>query len=996
MRLFLLSLTVLWLSPVLGQKHYEEPDSAMLWLMRSQAASQEWDLWVNEIAAINNETIADEYGEYDDWVEIFNYGDEPVDLNGAYVSDNPNNPTKHQLIEDTPGQFVIEPGEFLLLWCDDQPEQGAHHVTFSLSGSGEYFGIYTPDDVILIDGIEFGQQISDVTYGRTLDGVGWNFFPEPTPLAPNDSPGLFGYLPMPEFSYNDAFISGPTFVSIGVFYPGAEIRYTLDGSTPTDSSALYVGPVEISETTMLRARAFKEDYLPSAVATNTFIAEDDFSLDIISLVTDDHHIWGSTGIYDNRFSGLEKPIHIEYFTNDGTLEWEIDGGMKIHAPDTRPQQSLRLYARSNYGYNQIDHQIFPMKDVHWFKRLVLRNGANDGQQLARTHFRDVMAHKIFSEIDDDNIYAAFKPVNVYLNGEYWGMYNLRERQDRWFIESNYGFTDVDFLERVATTPDSRDQKAGDWEDYDAMRDYLMQNDMADEEHYAVIEDWIDIRNYVDYMVTEIWTANRDWLSNNIKYYRPRNMPETKWKWILWDTEYGMGCYPNNDHGNPNFDALHMAMTWGGWPPHWGIQNSTYMMNNLKDNPGFVEYFITRHADLLNSWLRTDRVQEQIDYFKELYGQEIQKQIDRWAYSLPVWNNAVQILENWNAPRAHWCRQHIMNKWDHVESEHVITLNVEPDGAGTIKVNTIFTDENPWSGYYFKGVPVNLTAVPNTGYQFVEWVETGLETHHIEIWMESDSTFTALFEPSNEIPAQIVINEINYKSAPFLDTEDWVELTNAGQVPVLMENWEFRDDNDNNQYVFGPGTWLAPGEFLILAEDPIAFLMHNPNVSNVHGPFDFGFSSNGELLRLYNDNLELMDHVFYGVNPPWPTTPNGLGPTLELIDPLLDNTLAQNWFARPEPGGTPGEPNTFVTSLQKQSNDLFVRVFPNPSDGNFYIQISPNDLPLQLDVYNGIGQMVESVQIQETLHLLNIQGSAGLYVARFESESGAATLRMVKK
>src|SRR5690606_18046917 len=254
---------------------------------------------------------------------------------------------------------------------------------------------------------------------------------------------------------------------------------------------------------------------------------------------------------------------------------------------------------------------------------------------------DVMAHQLFSEMDPDNIYSAYKPVNVYLNGEYWGIYNLRERQDHHFIESNYGFTDIDFLERTATTINTRDQQAGDWVNYDAMRDYLMANDMSDPEHYEVITDWMDIRNYVDYMVTEIWTGNRDWLTNNVKYYRPRNMPDTKWKWILWDTEYGMGCYPANDHGNPNFDALHMAMSWGGWPPNWGIQNSTYMMNNLKDNPGFVDYFITRHADLLNSKLRPDNVLDKVDEFVDLYEEDMPKQVDRWGYSMNTWYNSIQ-------------------------------------------------------------------------------------------------------------------------------------------------------------------------------------------------------------------------------------------------------------------------------------------------------------------------------------------------------------------
>ncbi len=400
MRYLIIISAVFLVLPVFGQ-HYTEPDSAQLQLMRMSASSDIWDLWVNEIAAINNETITDEFEEFGDWVEIHNFGDEEVDLHLSWVSDNPDEPQMHQLIEETPGELIIAPGGYLILWADDQPEQGANHLNFSLSGSGEFFGIYEPNNFLLIDGISFDQQISDVTYGRVPDGGMWNYFPEPTPGQANTTEGLFGIVSKPEFSQNNALTGGSVSVEISVEDPLAEIHYTLDGSEPTQSSLLYTNPLLLEGTVMIRARSFKEECLPSRIATNTFIDDDGFDLDVISLVTDSQNLWGPSGIYDNRFTGLEKPIHIEYFNSAGVLQFEIDGGVKNHAPDNRPQQSLRLYARSNYGDTYINHPIFEDKNLPWYKRLILRNGANDGQQLARTHFRDGMAHRIFSEIDPD-------------------------------------------------------------------------------------------------------------------------------------------------------------------------------------------------------------------------------------------------------------------------------------------------------------------------------------------------------------------------------------------------------------------------------------------------------------------------------------------------------------------------------------------------------------------------------------------------------------------
>ncbi len=977
-----------------AQHTYTDPDSTFLSGMRSGSSSQDWDIWINEVAAINNETITDEFGEYDDWIEIHNYGDAPVDLNMAYVTDNPALPTKHQLSENQPGELIIPPDGFLILWADNQTDQGARHLGFSLSGSGEYVGIYEPEDTLLIDCIAFGQQISDVTYGRTPDGGEWNYFPEPTPGVANETPGLFEILPSPLFSENSIFFTTTLQVAITIDNPEATVRYTLDGSAPTEQSEEYTAPIEISEATMLRARAFKFDALPSRIATNTYLPGDDFHLDVISLVTDSTHLWGDDGIYDNRFSGIEKPVHIEYFNPGGELQFEVDAGIKIHAPDNRPQQSLRLFARSQYGDTRIEHQLFEDKDVHWFKRLVLRNGANDGQQLSRTHFRDHVTHRLFSEMDPDNIYSACKPVNVFINGQYWGIYNLRERQDRHFVESNYGYTDIDFLERTANSPTTRDQQAGDWQDYDAMRDYLKQNDMADTAHYHVIKDWMDVRNFVDYMVTEIWTGNRDWLSNNVKYYRPRDNPDTKWKWILWDTEYGLGCYPANDHGNPNFNALHMAMTWGGWPPHWGIENSTYMMHNLKESPEFVDYFITRHADLLNAWLRPDNVLETVDELVALYAPEMPKQVNRWGLSMGIWNNAINGLTNWIGPRASYCREHIISKFDHVVAEHVITLDVEPAGAGYIEVNTIYTDELPWQGFYFEGVPVVLNAIPYSGFQFQQWIETESDSIRLEVWLESDSAFTALFTPTEEVIEDIVINEINYKSAPFLDTGDWIELTNNGPHTVSLHNWQFRDENDNNIYTFPMGTSIDPNQFLILSNDLPAFVPINPTVEHVFGPFDFGLSNSGEMLRLYNAQLQLVDFVEYGVTEPWPESPNGQGTTLELKQPWLENELPQNWFAGPHLGGSPGLKNNYIThSNTTQQKQLLV--FPNPSSGAFNVHTGSEGLPVEIEVLNQLGQIVYSRSHHTKTFIIDLQNQVpGLYLARFRSDQNTRVVRLI--
>ena len=165
--------------------------------------------------------------------------------------------------------------------------------------------------------------------------------------------------------------------------------------------------------------------------------------------------------------------------------------------------------------------IFPDKEINTFKRLVLRNGGNDGAQLGGTHFRDALVHDIFKEQSSENIYAAYRPAHVFINGNYWGIYNVRERQDKHFIKSNFNETDIDLLERSANAPNTRDTWAGDWEAYNAMENYLYENDMSLPEHNDYAQQNIDFNNTIDYYLTEIYTGNRDWITNNIKFWKKR-------------------------------------------------------------------------------------------------------------------------------------------------------------------------------------------------------------------------------------------------------------------------------------------------------------------------------------------------------------------------------------------------------------------------------------------------------------------------------------------
>ncbi|RQW02094.1 hypothetical protein EH222_14140, partial [candidate division KSB1 bacterium] len=367
-----------------------------------------------------------------------------------------------------------------------------------------------------IDSITFSGQRADTSYGRRLqDDSAWQFFPVPTPGEANAERDI---LPVPAVSHAGGIYSGAITVAISAD-SDTEIYFTLDGTEPRrEARFLYDRPIHLAETSVLRAKSFRGDSC-SEIRTETFLIDEIFNLAVFSLTTDPKNLWGSSGIYDNRFEEWEKPVTIEYFTADGRLAMGTNAGMKIHGPGNMGQQSLRLYARSQYGADVFCHKFFAEIDIDEFKRLVLRNGGNDCTNggPAQTHLRDAIVHALYRQRNPDYPMSAYKPVHVYLNGQYWGIYNLRERQDRFYIESHFAHDDIDFLEYAAEEGEENQRQnaiAGDWTSFEALIDYAQKNDLSMNRHYDYIESQIDIANLCEYWIFETTVCNYDWPFHN--------------------------------------------------------------------------------------------------------------------------------------------------------------------------------------------------------------------------------------------------------------------------------------------------------------------------------------------------------------------------------------------------------------------------------------------------------------------------------------------------
>jgi hypothetical protein len=590
--------------------------------------------------------------------------------------------------------------------------------------------------------------------GRKPNGdLTWHIFATATPGLVNSATAYTGITQAPTFSVARGFYKNPISLEITSNNHLDKIYYSRNGSVPDSSAILYDDPIVIDSTTVIRAVALRDGFMAGPVVTNTYFFEEELNLNVVSLVTSPDNFWGTTGIYTNYNSGEEKPIHIEYFESNGTPGFNLDAGVKIHAPESKAQKSLRLYARSGYGTSQIDYKLFEDKDLHSFKVLILRNGGNDGAQNKKTHIRDAYTHKIYKTINPENAVSAYRPVHVYINGGYWGIYNLRERQDEHYLEDNYGYAsdEVDFLEYDYAEPLKKKTISGDWTDFENLKAFVLENDLSDSSNYEVMKSWIDIDNFIDYQIVEILVGNQDWCNNNIKFWRPK-AAGGKWKWVLWDTEYGLGTYKTYAVGKPEFDFFAMAMTWGGW----GNDDYTWLFRNLMANDEFKWQFISRSLDLLNTGYKPAFTIDQFNELAAVIEPDMHLQLGKWGSDFTTWLADLAYTRTYISQRPDFYRLHMAQNLGFDSTVHQITVDVSNPQMGWVQINTIPIKNStpgiieeipyPWFGSYFDDIPVKVKASANEGYRFVKWDGIANSTNaEIEIQLISDTTFTAIFE-----------------------------------------------------------------------------------------------------------------------------------------------------------------------------------------------------------------------------------------------------------
>ena len=919
--------------------------------------TQAQSIFINEILASNNITLADEAGEYDDWIELYNGENQAINLAGYYLSDNETNPTKWQFPTNDADATTIPANGFLLLWADNDEEQGTLHTNFKLSAGGEYIGIFTPNG-ILLDGFAFDEQLADISFGREPDGdENLVFFQNPSPNASNS-----GGVPESEvapltFSIEGGYYADNQQVSITTTTPDADIYYTLTGDEPTENDLLYTAPVSIDETTTLRAKGFKTGILPSPIETHSYLFDIDHTFPVVFLSGNDADFFDEeTGIYPNHDENWEIPVNVELFLTDGTQAFSQLVGAEIHgtSSDSYPQKSIALKAKNDYGDADIDFPIFEEQpEIESYRSLILRNS---GQDWNATHFKDAMVTDVIrrtEDVDDmiqlnDRQTQAFMPTITYINGEYWGILNLRERMDWRYMKVHFD-VDEDEIDLIVNDDEVKEGTIDNWQ---AVEEFYEENDMAEQVNFDSLAQLIDVKNYRDYCIFRVWNDDLDWPGNNQRRWR-KHTEADKWQWMTFDVDFAFGMMTQAtgewNSGIFTQNTLHRLNSDNGfsWPnPIW----STAMFRNMIQNDNFRRDFINRSADHLNVLYNVERVVARLDSFEVLYTPEIQGQIDRWQGGFNDWDVDVQKMRTFAENRLPEVYQHYLDEFNDIDELVEITLEVSPANAGHLEWSTLNLANHrlPWTGKYFTGIDIPAEAIAAPGYYFDFWSQNADNQSITNINLNSSGTITAHFQQGSTAEDALVINEINYNSGAE-NAGDWVEIYNPNNYAVDISAWYFRDES-NEFYGFPPNTEIPADAYYILTENAANFQAVYPNIPHIYGDFSFKLSNSGELLTLYNAAGTVIDSVRYADSSPWPTAADGTGLTLQLITPNLDNTLAENWTAiEATPGAINGEP----TMQQAQSIDFQVINDKIVTDTPFQIAAAASsELPVEFSIISG--------------------------------------------
>ena len=683
---------------------------------------------INEYSAANCDNDGSDCGDYEDWIELFNNTTEAIDLEGYYLSDKIDNLTKWQF----PNSFSIAPGGYLIIYAsglDPNLEVSNDNTSFKLTQTRatEYIILSSPE-LEIVDYKKLEHHQLNHSVGRSFDASSnWSIFLDPTPGSANENEESYvGYIEAPYFNLDAGSYSDDIDLAIESNSYEIDIYYTLDGSAPTNNSTLYASVdaagnttysndewISISETTVIRSIAYSSNpaFLPSFISTNTYFINEDHGVFVVSIA--------GGGELDDLLNGSQiRPVgSFEVFSPQGELLDEAVGEFNEHGNDSwaYPQRGFDYISRDQYGYNYaINNKLFSTKDRDSFQRLILKAAANDNYDFAPgnpAHIRDSYVHSLsqIGQLRMDE--RSHESCVLYVNGEYWGVYDIREKVDDldfldYYYDQPEGY--VDFLKTWGNTWVEFGEEPETFNEWNTLRDFIVDNDMSDDANYEYVKSIYNTGSLIDYFILNSYVVCMDWLNWNTGWWRGRH-PEgdkKKWRYILWDMDATFGHYINyTDIPETGPEADPCDPEGLGDP---GGQGHVPILNSLLDNEDFMADYINRYADLSNTIFSCDFMISHLDSLIAIIQPEMFRQIERWGGNYLGWEQNVEELREFILER---CSDQIVDGMEECYDVEAVDVTIIIEGDGSVEVNSIDlnTEDSPWTGLYYSGLPIELLA-----------------------------------------------------------------------------------------------------------------------------------------------------------------------------------------------------------------------------------------------------------------------------------------------
>ncbi|MEP4077483.1 CotH kinase family protein [Haloferula sp.] len=643
----------------------------------------------------------------------------------------------------------------------------------------------------------------------------------------------------------------------------------------------------LNKATTLRVRSHKPGFIPSEIITNSYFIHPDIfarhTLPVVSITTDDCNLFDyDAGIYvpgriadDWRIANptletsrsqipgnatrggmlWERPAHVEFFQPDGTRIVSQNLGIRIHGGASRSiyTKSLRLYARSGYDQkNTIDYPIFgelpkegsPDETLDEFSTVLLRNAGNDSRGL---FFRDAIIQDLISHLPLET--QGYQPALHYINGESWGLTNIRERMDEDYLSGHFDFSPN---EAVIITPSGylESGQSSDTAHFSTMRSHILGSDMSSQSAYDQVEQWLDIENFSLYHAFEIYIDNYDWPFNNSKLWRKRTVnydpdapkgQDGRWRWLVYDVDFGF-----TNHETNTINRLTNP------PGQWWSQ----MLVGMLENPEFKNLFINDLADLRNTTFHPSRVDAATDAFVERLDPARGEHVTRWLEARLSYTTArslAGVFKRFGTLRPDIIEQHIISRFGLAGAAN-LTVNI--GAGGKVRVNRTLIAEDtpgiadplqpyPWTGRYYQGIPVTLKAEAEEGHRFAGWLELPGETSpEITPSLTGDATFTALFEVA---PERTTVHAWNFE---FGSTTTPSQGIGNGMISPTL-------DPGSNLEINAPDKGFDSNQLRINAplNGTLTFSLPTDGFQNLEFTFDTRRSGQGTALQEYSYTLD---------------------------------------------------------------------------------------------------------------------------------------------